>query len=273
MSAAFFGACPAAPGPECRNLTGMGASITFAGAMPRSRSLLLASVVLRLALGALLTLVIAWAAAAFSRFPDTHDVIVQRGYSKRDWLLVARQSRPGVVRYLSTLMIRAQQYTESPQTETVPGWVGLPDPPPASASGFTDHYEISDGYGWPLPALGFHFHGRGRGNTTTGDVVGGIELSPRATGGWYDPRALPLTPIWPGLAVDLAVATALMILVLDGFRTIRTTFRRRRGRCASCGYDLRGLAHSRCPECGQAPAQRPVSPAIPASPARAPDTR
>jgi hypothetical protein len=33
------------------------------------------------------------------------------------------------------------------------------------------------------------------------------------------------------------------------------------GRCAACGYDLRGVAHERCPECGEAvtiPAARPA---------------
>ncbi len=39
-------------------------------------------------------------------------------------------------------------------------------------------------------------------------------------------------------------------LFLDGRWVIRRCMRGTAGRCARCGYDLRGLTIERCPECG-----------------------
>jgi hypothetical protein len=142
-------------------------------------------------------------------------------------------------------MIRALQYQELAPTEAIPGWAHIPEP----ISG--EHYEIVDGRGWPLRALAYRFHGRGHGATTTGDVAGGIALQPWATGAWYDPRALPLMPIWPGLIVDTLAFASLSALVLDAAPALRRARRMRQGRCITCGYDLAGTASGgRCPECG-----------------------
>ena len=39
-------------------------------------------------------------------------------------------------------------------------------------------------------------------------------------------------------------------LISGSVRTLRMGHRRRRGRCAACGYSLTGLSEQRCPECG-----------------------
>lgn len=54
-------------------------------------------------------------------------------------------------------------------------------------------------------------------------------------------------PIWSLLLVCGWYPT---IVFLRG--PIRRHWRRRRGRCASCGYDLRGAVSDHCSECGQA---------------------
>ena len=41
-------------------------------------------------------------------------------------------------------------------------------------------------------------------------------------------------------------------------RRSRRNRRRRRGLCPTCGYDLRGLTHDRCPECGAPSSPRPA---------------
>jgi hypothetical protein len=61
-------------------------------------------------------------------------------------------------------------------------------------------------------------------------------------------RMLPWPPVWTGwLANNALFALAwLLLLFLSG---VRGWWRRRRGRCARCGYDLRSMAGV-CPECG-----------------------
>jgi hypothetical protein len=110
-----------------------------------------------------------------------------------------------------------------------------------------DFYETVEGHGWPLPALGFRFHGSARGVATTGFVSGGIALPEWAPN---DPRALPVTPIWFGLLVDIVVLMLLWSAVLDGLPAARRWLRRRRGVCRQCACDLTGNTTGTCPECG-----------------------
>jgi hypothetical protein len=62
---------------------------------------------------------------------------------------------------------------------------------------------------------------------------------------------------WAYTSVDIPLWCVLLAFcVPDGIARIRRAARMRTGRCANCGYDLRG-SPQRCPECGQ-PAQRPL---------------
>jgi hypothetical protein len=68
-------------------------------------------------------------------------------------------------------------------------------------------------------------------------------------------RALPVRPIWPGVAADTAVYAGVWWLLLLAPGQLRRRLRRRRGRCTRCGYDLTGLTPGApCPECGGEPA-------------------
>jgi hypothetical protein len=60
--------------------------------------------------------------------------------------------------------------------------------------------------------------------------------------------SLPLVPVWPGFAVDVAFWGGLSWLLLFAPFTFRRFIRTRRNRCPTCGYDTRGL--DTCPECG-----------------------
>ena len=81
------------------------------------------------------------------------------------------------------------------------------------------------------------------------DQRGRIDLAPDATVGIE--RALPLRPIWRGLVGDAAVYAGVWGAMLFGPGAARRWWRRRGGRCVSCGYALEGLAEgSVCPECG-----------------------
>jgi hypothetical protein len=63
---------------------------------------------------------------------------------------------------------------------------------------------------------------------------------------------LPLKPIWPAFAASTALFASLWWLLLLGPCQIRRALRLQRGRCETCGYDLRATpATSPCPECGR----------------------
>jgi hypothetical protein len=84
-------------------------------------------------------------------------------------------------------------------------------------------------------------------------VEGGVQLPRDAE---FNPRALPLRPLWPGFVVNTLLAAAAGWLVLTALGSARWHWRRRRGHCAYCGYSRRGLApNAVCPECGTNPRQ------------------
>lgn len=127
-------------------------------------------------------------------------------------------------------------------------------PPDHVASG-TDH-----GFGWPRPALWYRVDGinyfafdpRGRvlSHASATGIKGGYILSGTLESRAYTFRALPHRIHWPGLLANTALFTLLWYLLLFAPGALRRTIRTRRNRCTTCGYDLRGLATSRCPECG-----------------------
>jgi hypothetical protein len=69
---------------------------------------------------------------------------------------------------------------------------------------------------------------------------------------------LPLDVIWPGFAINTLFYAAIAWLLIRGPFALRRLMRAKRGRCAACGYDLRGQTNingidaktARCPECG-----------------------
>ena len=64
-----------------------------------------------------------------------------------------------------------------------------------------------------------------------------------------DSRRFPCFPLWPGFALDTAFYGTLAFLLWSAPGYVRTTRRRRRGRCVACGYELKGMPV--CPECGR----------------------
>ena len=63
-------------------------------------------------------------------------------------------------------------------------------------------------------------------------------------------RPVPLRPFWGGLVFNSLSGAALIWSIVVPPRVALRKWRRHRGRCAACGYDLRGMEHERCPECG-----------------------
>jgi hypothetical protein len=61
---------------------------------------------------------------------------------------------------------------------------------------------------------------------------------------------LPVRPLWPGLAIDTFFYAAMLGAFWFAGGFIRRRFRRARGRCPACGYDVKGTPTATCPECG-----------------------
>ncbi|MBL8991543.1 MAG: hypothetical protein JNJ48_08195 [Phycisphaerae bacterium] len=114
--------------------------------------------------------------------------------------------------------------------------------------------------GWPWPTMWCAVKDRAR--TRTGFRDGAYALE--SGSGWVLPpmaavqaTLIPLRPIWAGLLPAAALFAPAWFLVLGApfwvLGRLRAR-RRRRGLCAACRYDRRGLdAQVPCPECGAVP--------------------
>lgn len=114
--------------------------------------------------------------------------------------------------------------------------------------------------GFPVSALGIASFGEWRLGPTGTINEAGLGLwagwsptgSPPFTAG---ERRLPIKPLWGGSILDTVFYAVCLWGLGRGFVILRCRRRKRRGRCANCGYESSGLPT--CPECGYA-SVRPV---------------
>jgi len=91
-------------------------------------------------------------------------------------------------------------------------------------------------------------------------IHGGIPLGRSTSVMDYQP-ALPLRPIWTGLAINTVFYAALWLIPFGGVGIVRRWRRRRRGQCTGCAYDRKGIAPGQpCPECGLTPPSPKATP-------------
>ncbi|MFO0828759.1 MAG: hypothetical protein U0572_11515 [Phycisphaerales bacterium] len=106
--------------------------------------------------------------------------------------------------------------------------------------------------GWPFYA----FHGGGVQYPPAGAINDERAPSVRTLPSWIPSRqnhapSIAVAPLWRGLALDLAFWSLSAFLATQAIRSVRTTVRRRAGRCIECGYPVRAIS-AICPECGSA---------------------
>ncbi len=118
------------------------------------------------------------------------------------------------------------------------------------------HYFVIECWGWPCRTIwGWKYDGMSRpvGSMSAATAsAGGGDLLPILFPAQAGPgrRILPFYPLWPGLLANVAMFSAMWLLVFRGVRVWRRVLRNRKGVCVACRYDLRGSVSGMCPECG-----------------------
>ena len=194
---------------------------------------LVARAVVSLSGGLISTVAVAWTCSAFSPLPAAVKPFASRSWPSpppRTW-----RGPPSIVRSGAGFGIRVtnafgagSQITDAVSTTMV---------------------EVASGW----PALAFrttwtqeHYAGTPRNqfwSSPPTSSFGDIALSSLPS-----PRYLPVTPLWPGFAANLAILSVPAFLVMHCTERWSTAKRRSRSLCQTCSHPLAGL--KRCPECG-----------------------
>ena len=113
--------------------------------------------------------------------------------------------------------------------------------------------------GWPLRAMEGEAWRATTGNMQFSSAVGvfwGVDLHAERVRGaakvrtTSSQRILPLRPAWLGFLGNTVLYAVVAMGMIACASLVRRTYRGWRGRCAACGYDLRGDLERGCPECG-----------------------
>lgn len=109
--------------------------------------------------------------------------------------------------------------------------------------------------GYPMNCLSYHYWIQNFGRTPSNDVEARFALlwkqpPPRQFPTDQRTIALPLRPLWPAFAINTIFYSVIIWMLFFAPFVLRRWRRIRLGLCTKCGYDLRGVKHEKCPECG-----------------------
>jgi len=215
-----------------------------------------------LALGAVITVAVAWAVAVAH---DEARVFRAPRLSAATWLgdlywSASVSSTPGHTRVASVWRFGIHDptfvYPKLIATDVLPAWAvvnheyieALVKSESRDTGLAWSSHELA--FGWPVRALaGRTIIKLDGGHTDQGRVHSAIWIDSKPPRNSFAQRMLPLRPLWRGLLIDTLIYGSVLwcLLVLHGH--IRRTVRRRRGRCPACGYPSSGAGV--CSECGE----------------------
>ena len=143
----------------------------------------------------------------------------------------------------------------------VPSWSKLGGTPDAKRDKEFRRVREEYAFGWPGLALGYRFESDAPGTNTRNRVIV-YQYDPsleRYVGALHIGSSLPLTNwtgylplqvLWRGFVADSLLYAVGWFVPIGGIALARLGLRRYRGKCAKCGYDLRGDFSTGCAECG-----------------------
>lgn len=217
--------------------------------------------VLYLLLGLVATWAVAWGSAVLWR-PATHTLFLVEEESPSR-VAVRRECFAGCYMWFAGGVDAATADELIRGSDKLVGWMGRDELLSASddepwefaavRAGLSFHRGIAaaEARGWPCAAVRCYVHEEPEGPWSEGAIE--LRANRPAANRAMGAILLPFLPYWTGLLADTLFYAVLFagLHQLAGF-TMRAR-RRKRGRCAGCGYDLQGLDSSgACPECGRA---------------------
>jgi hypothetical protein len=211
-----------------------------------------------LALGALATIAVAW---HFARWPDESSHAPSTYWSHngtRAWLY--RRSDSATATRLEGTPTTAWASSNSVIVAVPPpSWSEMSEPPAPSNQNGQPARVMDEAFGWPMRSMRCWYsqNPNATGRWRSYIAHDAIELGVRHPYEQNRFLALPLRPIWPGFIAGTLIwgvaSLPLVLLSLAAIRfviTARSRWRRRRGRCPFCNYQLQNALEEGCPECG-----------------------
>ena len=234
-------------------------------------------ILLFLLLGAIVTVMVAWACAVWVYTPPTKmrsAWVSLPGLRKVEGWNISRKEAFGATQLVA--MVRSSRQDKSLGLDDVlPAWSNLKSQmneaakearreadKPENANGerhISPPVLLQKAYGFPFRSMYWNWDsGSRRANPMPQNFLSnGMTLKPHthnmrpSTFSLDHHRALPLLVLPFGFALNTVITALLLWLLFISLVKLRRTVRRRRGLCVTCAYDLRGAEHEACPECGQ----------------------